>query len=89
MPVNFDEIMFFFLIYGQFSAIPKPDSGRMVYKTSFSFTIAFNFTKTENKTKKTVTQLPYCCFVKRYYFCQKKLIFYKKKADINKINRNK
>ena len=33
MSVNFDEIMFFFLIYGQFAAIPKPDSGPMVYKT--------------------------------------------------------
>ena len=29
---NFDVIIFF-PIYGQFAAIRKPDSGRMVYKT--------------------------------------------------------
>ena len=29
---NFDVIVFF-PIYGQFAAIRKPDSGRMVYKT--------------------------------------------------------
>ena len=27
------DVIVFFPIYGQFAAIPKPDSGRMVYKT--------------------------------------------------------
>ena len=33
MSANCDVIVFFFPIYGQFAAIWKPDSGRMVYKT--------------------------------------------------------
>ena len=27
------DVIVFFPIYGKFAAIPKPDSGRMVYKT--------------------------------------------------------
>ena len=51
--------MVFSQIYGQFAAIEKPDSGRMVYKTYFSLIVTFHLTELENRTKKSLTQLVY------------------------------
>ena len=44
-------------IYGEFRVIRKPDSGHIVCKTYI-----FDLTKTENRTKKSVTQLSHYCF---------------------------
>ena len=49
-------------IYGQFGAIPKPDSGRIVYKTNIFINSNLYLTKTENTTKKSITQLAHYCF---------------------------
>ena len=56
MPVNCGFIVFF-PIYGQFKAIRKPDSRRMVYK-NYIF-IKSNLPETENRTKKSLTRLLY------------------------------
>ena len=53
MLVNCD-VSVIFPIYGQYGAIPKPDSGCIVSKT-FSLTVIFYLTKTENETKKRLT----------------------------------
>ena len=69
MSDNFDVIVIF-PIYGQFGAIRESDSGRMVCETfifinsnleTFIFTNSY-LTKTNNRTKKYLTQVSY------YYF---------------------
>ena len=58
---NWDII---FPIYGQFAAIRKPDSGRMVYKTYIFINnnvISYKTWKSK-RTKKSLTQLSYRCF---------------------------
>ena len=47
----------------------------------------FYLKKTENKTKKTLTQLSHYCFELRYYFCQKMIIILQKNADISKVKK--
>ena len=54
------DVPVIFQIYGQFAAFQKPDSGSMVYKT-YIF-IKSNLTETENRTKKSLTQLLHYCF---------------------------
>ena len=61
MSANCDVIIVF-PIYGQFGAIRKPDSGRMSVKLTFSLIVTFYLTKTENRTKKPLTQLSRYCF---------------------------
>ena len=61
MSTNCDVIVIF-PIYGQFGAIWKPDSGRMVRKTTFLLTVTLYVTKAENTTKKSLIQLSYYCF---------------------------
>ena len=56
------DIIIFFLIYGQFAAIRKPDTGRMVYKTYIFINSNFYLTNPENRTKKSLIQLSYYCF---------------------------
>ena len=56
MSQNCDVIIF--SIYGQFRAIRKPDSGRIVYNTYIAINfiviyIVIYFTKTENRTRKS------------------------------------
>ena len=51
-----------FLIYGQFGAIRKPDSLRIVCKTYISINSKLFHTKTKNRTKKSLTQLSHYCF---------------------------
>ena len=55
MSANCDVIVIF-PIYGQFGAIPKPNSGHIVCKT-YIFIIFSYLRKTENKTKKSQTQI--------------------------------
>ena len=55
-------VIVFFPICGQFAFIRKPYSRRMAYKTYISLTITFHLTKTENRTKKSLTQVSYYCF---------------------------
>ena len=61
MSANCDVIIVF-PIYGQFGAIRKPDSGCMSVKLTFSLIVTFYLTKTENRTKKPLTQLSRYCF---------------------------
>ena len=58
------DIIVIFPIYGQFGAIWKPDSGRIVcnIKLIFSPIITFYLTKIKNRTKKSLTQLSHYCF---------------------------
>ena len=56
------NIILIFPIYGQFGAICKPDSGSMGCKTYISLIAIFYLTKTENKTKKYLTQISCYCF---------------------------
>ena len=81
------EVIAIFPIYGQFGVIRKPDFGRKVCKTFFLLIVTFYLTKIENRTKKSLTQLSHYCFEWRYDFGQKKLIFCKKNAEINRIKR--
>ena len=61
MSANCDVIIVF-PIYGQFGAIRKPDSERMSVKLTFSLIVTFYLTKTENRTKKPLTQFSRYCF---------------------------
>ena len=61
MLANYDAIVIL-PMYGLFGAIWKPDSGRVACKTYISFVGNFHLTKTENKTKKSVTKLSHYCF---------------------------
>ena len=63
------DVIASFPIYGQFRAIWKADSGRIV----------------ENRTKESLTQLSHYCFEQRYYFGQKTLIFCKKMLISGKL----
>ena len=56
MSKNCDDIVMF-SIYGQFGAIRKPDSRRIVCKTYVFITSNLLSYKTEIRTKKSVTQL--------------------------------
>ena len=62
---NYDVIAFF-PIYGLFAAIMEPYSKLMAYKLTFSLTITFYLTKTENRTKKFLAQLSYYYFEQKY-----------------------
>ena len=61
MSENYDVIAIF-PIYDRFRAIPKQDSRPVV---------TIYLTKTENKTKKSLTQFSHSWFEERYYFGQK------------------
>ena len=86
MPEKFDDnvmsenfgVITIFPIDGQFRAIQKPVSGTWSVKRIFSLIAIFYIIKTENKTKKSLTQLSHYCFEQRYYFGQKMLIFLQK-----------
>ena len=72
-------IIVIFLIYSQFGATVQS------VKCIFSFIVTFYLIKTENRTKKSLTQLSHYCFVYMYYLCKIMLIFCKKNAHISKI----
>ena len=56
------DVIVIFPIYGQFGAIRKPDSGRIVCKTYIFINSNLYLTKSDNITKKSLTQLSYYCF---------------------------
>ena len=61
MPRNCDVIVIF-QIYGQFRAIRKSDSGRIVCKTYVFINSNLSLTQTENRTKNSPTQLSHCYY---------------------------
>ena len=56
MSANCDVIVIF-LIYGQFGAIRKPDYGGIAAKTCIFINSHLYLIKTQNRTKKSLTQL--------------------------------
>ena len=54
-------------------------------KLIFSIIVTFYLTKTEKRTKKSLTQLPHYCFDYLYLFWLKNADFLQKNADIIKI----
>ena len=55
-------------------------------KLTFSKIVTFYLAKTENRTKKSPTQLSHCCFKQSYYLKMlKNADFLQKNADISKI----
>ena len=79
MSVNYDVIIIF-PIYISFGAMRKSNSETF----TFSGTVTFYLTKTENRTKKSLTQLLYYCF-EYYFLVSKKCCFLRKNGDISKI----
>ena len=66
---------------GVFTANLQQSRGRipdaLLVKLAFSLIVICYFTKSENKTKKSLTQLSHYCFGSRYYFYQKSWFFSK------------
>ena len=56
------DVIVIFLIYGQFGAIWKPESGRIFCKTYIFSNSNFLSYKIENVTKQSLTQLSHNCF---------------------------
>ena len=56
-------------------------------KLIFSLVETFYLTKTESRTKKSLTKLSHYYFEVTYYFCQKNADFLQKSADISKFER--
>ena len=56
------DIIVIFWIFGQFGAVRMPDSGHGVCKSMFSVIVTFCLKKSENRTKKSLTQLSHYCF---------------------------
>ena len=56
-----DDFIVILPIYGQFGAIQKPDTERIVCKYIFINSNLLSL-KTENRTKKSLTQLSQYCF---------------------------
>ena len=56
------DVIVIFRNFGQFGAVRRPDSGTESAKVMFSVTVTFCFTKTENRTKKSLTKLSHYCF---------------------------
>ena len=61
MSANFDAIVIF-PIYGQFGAIRKPDSKRIVCKTYIFINSDLLCYKNWKRTRKSLTQLSQYCF---------------------------
>ena len=68
------DVIAIFSIYGQFEAIRKLDSGCIICKSSklFSSIVTFYLIKTENRTKRSLTQLPNYCFSKGIVLAKKR-----------------
>ena len=82
MTANCDAIVFFPIMANlQPSRSKIPDLWCL--KLTFSLTKTFYFTKTENRAKKSLTQLSCYCF--KVVLQPKMLIFCKKNVDISKI----
>ena len=57
------DVIAIFPFCGQFGAIWKPDSGCIVCKTYILINSNLYLTKTENRTKESLTQLSQYCFL--------------------------
>ena len=56
------DITVIFSIYGQFGATGSWIPDALSIKLTFSLTLTFYLTKTENRTKKSLTHLSHYCF---------------------------
>ena len=56
------DVISIFPIYSKFGVIEKPDSGHIASKTYIFIKSTFYLTKTENRTKKFLTDLSHYCF---------------------------
>ena len=56
------DVIVIFEIFGQFRAVRRPDSGTESVKVMFSLIATFFLTKTEKRTKKSLTQLSHYFF---------------------------
>ena len=84
MSENYDVIVIF-LIYDQFGAIRKPDSGRIVYKTYiFINSNLLSYKNWKQNWKISNTALTILLWVK-VLFWTKNAIFLQKNPDISKI----
>ena len=82
------NVIFIFTIYSQFAAIGKPDFGRISVQLTFSLTITFYLTKTENGTKKNLYHSSHTIAIsKGTIFAKKTITFCQKSADISKVKR--
>ena len=72
------DVIVSFQIFGQFGAVPRPDSGHRVSKSYVFSNSNLMSIKTENRTKKNSNTALTLFFEERYFFGQKTLIFCKK-----------
>ena len=63
------DVNVIFWIFAQFAAIQRSDSGHRVCKSYVSVIVTFCLTKTENRTKKSLTALPLLLWV-TLIFCK-------------------
>ena len=88
MSGNFDFIVTF-QIYGRFEKIRSAAWSMILVQLIINdfhvWLTMFYLTKTENRTKKSLTQPSCYSFEKRYYFCLKILTFYKKIVKTEKF----
>ena len=56
------DVIVIFQNYGQFGAIRKLDSGRKSVKLMLPLIVTYYLTKTQTRTKKSLTQLSHYCF---------------------------
>ena len=61
-------------------SIWRNDNKEMFFSFRPSLTIAFYLRKTENRTKKFLTQLSHYGFEQKYYFCEENADFFTKKC---------
>ena len=78
------DVIVTFRIFGQFGAVRRADSGHRVCKIYVFINRTFSLAKTENRTKKSLTQLSHYFFQWRYFLGEKTLIFCKKKLTLGK-----
>ena len=71
MSANCDVIVFFFQIIANLDPFGSRIPNAWSIKLAFLLIVNFHLTEPENRTKKSLTQLWYYYFEKRYYFCQK------------------
>ena len=55
------DVIVIFRIFGQFGVVRRWDFGTESAKVIFSLKVTFGITKTENRTKKSLTQLSHYC----------------------------
>ena len=66
------DVIVSFQIFGQFGAVPRPDSGHWVSKSYVFSNSNLMSIKTENRTKKTLTQLSHYSLRKGIFLDKKR-----------------